>query len=349
MGASAPGQSRARSLASNLAALAAGTFVMALLVELVLRIAGLGHPYYSAPEAYVPVADQNVLFTLRPSFNGFSEGTSVQVNGAGLRERELTEQRQPGLSRVLFLGDSVTFGAGVTAEEAFPRLLESRLPPLPGRQIQTINAGVVGYNTTQELARLRDLGPRYQPDIVVLTFVVNDLLDSFSIFDHQYDPTGPTAPLKIWLRRNSHAYRFVQNTYWRVALEVRRSGVGTTEANRPRARVEERLRELTDLVDAARAGGAAMVLVLYPDNLDDRVSPGPDGSRPTMREVLTEFAQARRVALVDLTAALGDVRDPRAREHRLREDPHPSPLGHRVIAEALTPTLRQTLDALQRR
>ena len=64
-----------------------------------------------------------------------------------------------------------------------------------------------------------------------------------------------------------------------------------------------------------------------------------------MREELERFAAREQVPLVDLTAALGDVRDPRARQYRLREDPHPSPEGHRVIAEALRAPL---LDVLGR-
>ena len=63
-----------------------------------------------------------------------------------------------------------------------------------------------------------------------------------------------------------------------------------------------------------------------------------------MRDELERFAAREQVPLVDLSAALGDVRDPRARQHRLREDPHPSPEGHRVIAEALRAPLLDILS-----
>jgi lysophospholipase L1-like esterase len=322
----------------NLAALAAGLLVTVLLAEIALRLLGLGHPYYSAPELYQPSVDRRVLFEPRPGFDGFSEGTRVRTNSRGLRERELPLDKADGVTRLLFLGDSVTFGPGVRDDEPFPRLLESRLAEAGA--VETINAAVVGYNTTQELARLENVGLAYRPDVVVLTFVVNDLLDAFSIFDHQYAPTGLLADQKIWLRRNSRLYRFAQNVYWRVALEVRRARSGPTEPLRPRARLEERLAEIAAIAETARANGAAFLLVLYPDNLDDPVSPGPGGERATVREELTRFAERRGYPVFDLTAALGDVRDPRARELRLREDPHPSPAGHRAIADALAPALR---------
>jgi lysophospholipase L1-like esterase len=214
-------------------------------------------------------------------------------------------------------------------------LLEAAVNAGGAGRIQTINTGVVGYNTVQEQARLEQAGLPYQPDVVVLTFVVNDLLETFSIFDHQYEPTGLLAGPKVWLRRNSHLYRFVQQMYWRLGQELRRAREGPVEPLRKRERVDERLATLSEMIHATRASGASFLLVLYPDNLTDPVSPGPSGERLTMREKLERFAAREQVPLVDLTAALGDVRDPRARQYRLREDPHPSPEGHRVIAEAL--------------
>jgi lysophospholipase L1-like esterase len=330
----------------NLAALGAGLLVMLVLAEVGLRIVDLGHPYYSAPALYRPSDDPRVLFEPSPDFDGFSEGTWVRTNSRGLRERELPPAKPAGARRVVFLGDSVTFGAGVRDDEPFPRLLEAAVNEGGAGPIETVNAGVVGYNTVQELARLEQVGLAYQPDVVVVTFVVNDLLETFTIFDHQYEPTGSLAYVKVWLRRNSHLYRFVQNLYWRIDQELRRAREGPTEPLRKRDRLEERLATLAEMVRLARANGAAFLLVLYPDNLGDPVNPGPTGERLTMREELERFAAREQVPVVDLTAALGDVRDPRARQYRLREDPHPSPEGHRAIAEALRAPL---IDALNRR
>jgi lysophospholipase L1-like esterase len=330
-------------LLGNLVALGVGLLVMLALGEIALRVVDLGHPYYSAPELYQPSDDPRVLFEPRPGFSGFSEGVALTTNSRGLRERELPLAKPPGTRRVVFLGDSVTFGAGVKDDELFPRLLERSINGAGGGPIETVNTGVVGYNTIQELARLERAGLPYEPDVVVLTFVVNDLLETFSIFDHQYEPTGAFANVKVWLRRNSYLYRFVQQMYWRLGQEVRRAREGPTEPLRKRDRVEERLETLAEIVAITRANGAGFLLVLYPDNLADPISPGPSGERLTMREELQRFAGREQVPLVDLTDALGDVRDPRARQYRLREDPHPSPEGHRVIAEALQAPLADLL------
>ncbi|MCC6178600.1 MAG: SGNH/GDSL hydrolase family protein [Chloroflexi bacterium] len=327
----------------KLAALGVGLLLALLLAEAGLRIVDLGHPYFSSPEAYQLSDNPRLLFELRPRFDGFTEGTRVITNSRGLRERELPLHKPPGVRRIVFLGDSVTFGSGVLAEEAFPRLVEGEIDAAGGGPIQTVNAAVVGYNTVQERALLEAVGLDYQPDAVVVTFLANDLLDSFSIFDHQYDPSGLLAGVKVWLRRNSHLYRVVQDSYWRIAQELRRPSEGPTEPLRKRERLEQRLGELAEIVRETRASGADVLLVLYPDNMSDPVSPGPAGERLTVREELQRFAVRENVRYVDLTEALGDVRDPRARRFRLREDPHPSPQGHRVIAEALRQPLLDLL------
>ena len=43
---------------------------------------------------------------------------------------------------------------------------------------QVWNLGVPGYNTSQELTTLRRFGPLYQPDLVVVGFYDNDILDN---------------------------------------------------------------------------------------------------------------------------------------------------------------------------
>lgn len=245
-----------------------------------------------------------------------------------------------GAMRVLMLGDSVTFGPGVAPEQTFSKVLERDLQAHdPSGRYEVLNAGVVGYNTVQELTLFREVGRRYHPDLVVLTFLVNDLLDTFSIFDHQYDPQGSFASLKLWLRRESHLYRLAQNTYWQIAGDARRTG-GPIEPMRARSRLEDRQSQIAQLRDLVKASGAELVLALYPDNLHDRVSPASDGSVRSVREEMLAFGQRSGIPTLDLTESIGDIRDPRARQMRLREDPHPSVAGHAAIGAAMAEALR---------
>jgi lysophospholipase L1-like esterase len=93
---------------------------------------------------------------------------SVRINEAGLRmDREIPLARTPGVPRVLFLGDSFTFGQGVEAHQCFTDLIQRDWP-----QAEILNFGVSGTGTDQQLLFYREQGSRYAPDLVVLDFYV---------------------------------------------------------------------------------------------------------------------------------------------------------------------------------
>jgi len=89
--------------------------------------------------------------------------------------------------RIVFLGDSFTFGEGVRFEdtyaEAAARLLRKEHAE-PGRTYESFNLGVGGYNTRQELWVLRNWGGlALKPDLVVVGYVLNDAEPPLFAFD----------------------------------------------------------------------------------------------------------------------------------------------------------------------
>lgn len=77
-----------------------------------------------------------------------------------------------GAGVIAVLGDSLTAGLGVAAEEAFPARLQMRLQR-EGYEYRVINAGVSGDTTAGGLRRV-DWVLRNKPDIVVVALGAND-------------------------------------------------------------------------------------------------------------------------------------------------------------------------------
>src|SRR5262245_35872832 len=99
----------------------------------------------------------------------------VQVNALGLRGPELAPKAADE-TRILFLGDSLTYGQGVGDDETVPYALEQALRTRePGRAWSVVNAGMRAYGTGQELGLLDELGERIQPDLVLLGWYWNDV------------------------------------------------------------------------------------------------------------------------------------------------------------------------------
>jgi hypothetical protein len=122
------------------------------------------------------VRDPELGWRLRPSAQDLWDDVPVQVNAKGLRGPEVDYARRPGAARIVYLGDSVTVGYGLPSHAlSYPYLTAERLQRIGGRTIETVNGAVNGYSTWQEVRWLEREGIRYQPDLIVLGFVLNDV------------------------------------------------------------------------------------------------------------------------------------------------------------------------------
>lgn len=155
--------------------LAAGSLVLALLLaELVLRLTGYSplHAVGQGRELVLrPSEHPELRYELTPGAAAEAWGVPVVINARGYRGREGVPGRYAG-TRVLVLGDSIAFGNYLAVEETFPWQLHELLRS--EGSFEVLNLAVGGYDTVQEVARLRIEGLAYQPDIVVLAYCLND-------------------------------------------------------------------------------------------------------------------------------------------------------------------------------
>jgi hypothetical protein len=102
-------------------------------------------------------------------------GQYVRYNTKGFRDYEHPEEKPPGIIRILGIGDSYTFGMRVNFEDIYLTRLERMLnDQYPTRHYEVINMGVPGYNTLSERDLLEKQGLLYQPDLVIIGYVLND-------------------------------------------------------------------------------------------------------------------------------------------------------------------------------
>lgn len=158
---------------------------------------------------------------LASGYRGFFAGVPVHINSLGFRDsREYSLEKSPGTFRILVLGDSVTFGHGTLDETTYPFLLEQRLRQWqPDVKWEVWNLGVPGYNTSQELAYLTEVGSRYDPDLAIVGFFANDLTDNTL-------PVTPslarraTRGVQRLMQQHLYSYEFYKRTFltarWRL-------------------------------------------------------------------------------------------------------------------------------------
>lgn len=118
-----------------------------------------------APNAIAPVETPEFSFTYR-------------TNSIGLRDREFGA-KSDGVFRIACLGDSMTMGYGVEAEDTYPKVLEGLLNERLGEgRVEVINMGVSNYGPWQSNILFRERGLALEPDLVIYQVLPeNDVRD----------------------------------------------------------------------------------------------------------------------------------------------------------------------------
>ena len=98
-----------------------------------------------------------------------------ESNSDGFRTAEVSRKKGDNVFRIVFMGDSTTFGWGVNQDERFSSVLEKLLNESQDRiEFEAINLGIPGYSTIHGLQVFEHYALKYKPDMVVVSFGAND-------------------------------------------------------------------------------------------------------------------------------------------------------------------------------
>lgn len=159
--------------------------VTLLVMEIIVRV--LDVPPRQLPPLPIPSyrlsANPVISYEYRPGYKPadtpFDQShKGYKINSAGFRDYEHEETKSEGTYRIVVLGDSTTAGNGVQdIDKTYTKVLERLLnrDNNTGMHYEVLNMGVGGYHTMQEIETLRVRSLKYQPDLVLVTFSMNDL------------------------------------------------------------------------------------------------------------------------------------------------------------------------------
>jgi len=99
----------------------------------------------------------------------------MSFNRQGLRFEDLPFDKPPGTHRILVVGDSLIAGLEVDQQDTACAQLEAQLARTnPSEHWQVLNFGISGSSTGQEYVLYREIGSKYQADIVLCAFFVGN-------------------------------------------------------------------------------------------------------------------------------------------------------------------------------
>ncbi len=121
--------------------------------------------------------DRLLRFHYRPGAETGSrdaQGRPLPISPRGLWDVPHTREKSAGTFRIAVLGDSVPNDGSLAFPERFHQILQAQLQGAGGWRVEVINVSCEGYNTLQEVRLLERVGLALDPDLVVLTYVLND-------------------------------------------------------------------------------------------------------------------------------------------------------------------------------
>jgi lysophospholipase L1-like esterase len=285
---------------------------------------GLVHRPSSAP---------GLAYELVPGLDRVAAGAPLRTNSLGMRDDEPLPRDTPGLFRVLALGDSVTYGYRVAAEEGFCSVLEREFaaaPPRDGVRVEVLNTGVSGYSSRDEALAFEGKWQALQPDLVLIGYCLNDPESEA----RQPLPRFFTPPR--WWQHSALLRYLVQRSRGK---KIRELGGGDyfrylhAPGEAPWESVERSFDRIGEL---ARAKQLPVVLAIFP-----LFSPEPwaDYGLRAVHAQVAEAARSRGFLALDLLPRF--EREPPESLIFDQADSHPNALGHRLAAEEIARFLRE--------
>jgi hypothetical protein len=285
-------------IAAAVLALAAGELVLR---STILRPAG----WLLAEEEPLRRADAHLGWVLTPGRTGRASvgGRIVEyaIDDAGYRVRTVNEPVHSERPAIVFIGESVMFGEGLTWDESVPATVGSMMG------IQSANLAVHGYATDQAYLRLERELPHFRQPVAVVSLFMT------ALFGRNLDQDRPhLGPELVWLAAQRRSRLAALATFvvpYRSEATVAR-GVGTTR---------QVLRATADL---ARTRGARPLVVVPQFGREDPLE------QRLRRSIVDESGVPYVLVEID-------------KSWRLSWDRHPNANAARVIAAAIVERLRR--------
>ncbi len=272
-----------------------------------------------------PLSQEKLPFFHYPNRQGNYYGIQVKTNSHGYREREFSLQKPVGTKRVVLLGDSITLGWGVSAEETMAKVLETQLRK-DDSNWEVLNMGVGNYNSMMEVALFKKIGIQAQPDIAILIHFVNDA-----------EPVPHLAPWLYPLRRASYLMALCFDTYTKlrpcIDPDFRWKDYYQNLYTSHNPALSGNRAALQELAALCKAQDIELLFVNFPEL--HQLAPYPF---PETTAYVAQLAQENALPFVDLLSCF--EKEPPESLWVSGEDTHGNGKANRIAAHALYQALR---------
>jgi lysophospholipase L1-like esterase len=273
--------------------------------------------------------------------------TEYVINSLGYRGAEVDTAIEG--KRVVFLGDSITFGTGVAEPDTFFSLLSGKLKS--AHNMDSVNLSLFAYSPYDYLNTWCRIAKNLKPDMVVLQIYMND-----------FGVKPSNTPVEVSLARKLRAlfyltisesailrrlYQVVHMIFYFLIHDMRRTYLPRTlfdaEPKAIRALLDDAKRpdtvggvfQLRELINDVKETGAKLLLFYSPNEVQMFTD-----QYDSINSFVRRIASGTSTPFVDLTQELR--KSPQRRKFFI-DGLHYSRQGHKEVAEILNRELLRTI------
>lgn len=326
-------------------------FVIFVLGEVLTRVYISRH-YTKSP---FRLEDIHLGSIYAPGFKGDLNNALVTTNSKGFRNRETGFDKPKGIYRIGCLGDSITFGFGLSDDASYVHQLEKLLNKTPNKTVsyETINFAMPAYETYQERLYLERNVLQYHLDLLIVQVTLNDLTCGINIpsivntllgFDgYSFEDMSAREKLNYLSARHSYFYQYLVLKYrtllrkykWKQTEMVgaySKKDIEMYKGERP-ARYESQFKEeILRINEITKINNIKLLVAVFPNDiqLSDKALQAP-------QKMIGEFCRTNGISCLDLLGIFSLHKN----EDILIDIGHPSVYGNYLAAMEIADYLRE--------
>ncbi len=268
-------------------------------------------------------------YELNPNAEKDFNNIRYKINSYGMRDDEPLENSDKSIIRIAVLGDSFAMGYFEKQENIFPIVLEKMLNDAfkdEGQKFDVLNFGVDGYSTRQESLVLTHKALEFNPDLIIVGYVLND---------PENDPVIPEVSRvyhKTFWWQHFHMFRALYVAM--VQYQMKKYGNGDYLRylhNKNFYKWESVEKGLKDIRITAEAKGLKVILAMFPVIVENTWK---DYQYKDLHKQIEEEAKKNGFYYTDILDAWSKV-EPGSKLWTSPQDRHPNKIGHYLIADIL--------------
>lgn len=267
----------------------------------------------------------------------------IEYNSLGYRDVEHDLAKEKDTYRILFLGDSFTLGSGIESiENIYPKLIQTKLNENYGDdKFETIILAKSGYSTLDELKALKEVGLKFNPDLIIIGYYLNDAEGENSrkgyenmFYSHYLIP----YELGNILYRHSFFYYFLESRLKNIIVSkgFGKNNIDYTQHlySNSNPYFQQHEKELKEMIGLSNKNGIPIVIVMIPS-----LEILEDYPHENIHQYIKSISESNDAYFLDLL--------PYFKNYNLDElrlsfmDTHMSESGHKITADKILTYLQE--------